>query len=71
MRAMTGRAIPPFTMRGASGWYRATSCRSHLGELTGTMAVGTERIELRNATDPSQWDGYLLPLLGVRWSVVA
>ena len=71
VRAMTGRAIPPFTMRGAGGWVSGYVVPVPSGELTGTMAVGTERIEFRNATDPSQWDGYLLPSPGVRWSAAA
>ncbi len=65
VRAMTGRAIPPFTMRGAGGWVSGYVVPVPSGELTGTMAVGTEQIEFRNATayHDHNWGFWE----GVRW----
>ena len=65
VRAMTGCAIPPFTMRGAGGWVSGYVVPVPSGELTGTMAVGTEQIEFRNATayHDHNWGFWE----GVRW----
>jgi hypothetical protein len=46
VRALPGRSLPPFTMRGAGGWIAGYVVPVMSGELDGTIAVGDQRIDL-------------------------
>jgi hypothetical protein len=50
VRAVPGRSLPPFTMRGASGWVSGYVVPVMSGELDGTITVGGERIDLAGGT---------------------
>jgi hypothetical protein len=46
VRATPGRSLPPFSMRGAAGWVSGYVVPVMDGELNGSIAVGSEKINL-------------------------
>jgi len=46
VRAAPGRSLPPFSMRGAGGWVSGYVVPVMDGELDGSIAVGSEKIDL-------------------------
>jgi hypothetical protein len=65
VRAVPGRSLPPFTMRGAGGWVSGYVVPVMSGELAGTIAVGGETIDLAGGTGyhDHNWGFWE----GVRW----
>jgi hypothetical protein len=65
VRAVPGRSLPPFTMRGAGGWVSGYVVPVMSGELAGTIAVGSEPIDLSGGTGyhDHNWGFWE----GVRW----
>jgi hypothetical protein len=46
VRAVPGQSMPPFTMRGGAGWQSGYVVPVMAGELTGTIAIGRDTIDL-------------------------
>lgn len=65
VRAVPGRSLPPFTMRGAGGWVSGYVVPVMSGELDGTIVVGDETIDLSGGTGyhDHNWGFWE----GVRW----
>ena len=65
VRAVPGRSLPPFTMRGAGGWVSGYVVPVMSGALDGNIAVGDEKVELTGGTGyhDHNWGFWE----GVRW----
>jgi len=65
LQAPAGRSLPPFTMRGAAGWVSGYVVPVMSGDLAGTIAVGTDTIDLSGGTGyhDHNWGFWE----GVRW----
>ncbi len=50
VRARRGRSLPPFTMRGEAGWVSGYVVPVMAGDLSGSIAVGDETINLSGGT---------------------
>jgi hypothetical protein len=65
VRALPGRSLPPFTMRGATGWVSGYVVPVMAGELAGAITLGDETIDLAGGTayHDHNWGFWE----GVRW----